>query len=40
VDDYEANVRAAEELGMRGITYRVDRGEDLTALLAGVGVSP
>jgi putative hydrolase of the HAD superfamily len=39
VDDYEANVRAAEELGMRGIVYRVDRDQDLPALLAGVGVS-
>ena len=39
VDDYEANVRAAEDLGMRGIVYRVDRGQDLPALLASVGVS-
>ena len=39
VDDYEANVRAAEELGMRGIVYQVDRDQDLPALLAGVGVS-
>jgi len=38
VDDYDANVRAAEALGMRGIVYRVDRGQDLAALLAGVGV--
>jgi putative hydrolase of the HAD superfamily len=38
VDDYEANVRAAEALGMRGIVYRVDRGEDLPALLAGAGI--
>jgi putative hydrolase of the HAD superfamily len=39
VDDYEANVRAAEAIGMRGVLYRVDRGEDLTALLSGVGVT-
>ena len=39
MDDYEGNVRAAEELGMQGIVYRVDRGQDLTALLAAVGVS-
>jgi len=38
VDDYEANVRAAEALGMKGIVYRVDRGQDLTALLADRGV--
>jgi putative hydrolase of the HAD superfamily len=40
VDDAEANVRAAEALGMRGIVYRVDRGEDLPALLADLGVRP
>jgi putative hydrolase of the HAD superfamily len=38
VDDYETNVHAAEALGMRGVVYRVDRGQDLTALLAGLGV--
>ena len=40
VDDSDTNVRAAEALGMRGILYRVDRGQDLTALLADVGVLP
>ena len=40
VDDYEANVQAARTLGMRGIVYRVDRGQDLAALLAGLGVIP
>ncbi|HEY7141226.1 MAG TPA: HAD family phosphatase [Methylomirabilota bacterium] len=40
VDDYDANVRAAEALGMKGIVYRVDRGQDLAALLAEVGVRP
>jgi putative hydrolase of the HAD superfamily len=39
VDDAEANVRAAGDLGMRGLLYRVDRGQDLTALLADQGVS-
>jgi putative hydrolase of the HAD superfamily len=39
VDDYEANVRAAETTGMRGVLYRVDRGDNLAALLAGVGVT-
>jgi putative hydrolase of the HAD superfamily len=38
VDDYEANVRAAEAIGMKGIVYRVDRGHDLTALLADLDV--
>ena len=38
VDDYEANVRAAEAIGMKGIVYRVDHGHDLTALLAGLDV--
>jgi putative hydrolase of the HAD superfamily len=38
VDDAPANVRAAETLGMRGIVYRVDRGQDLAALLANLGV--
>jgi putative hydrolase of the HAD superfamily len=38
VDDYEANVQAAQALGMRGIVYRVDRGQDLAALLADLDV--
>jgi putative hydrolase of the HAD superfamily len=38
VDDYDANVRAAEAVGMRGIVYRVDHGQDLAALLADLGV--
>jgi len=40
VDDAEANVRAAEALGMRGIVYRVDRGQDLPALLAALDIAP
>jgi putative hydrolase of the HAD superfamily len=40
VDDADANVRAAEALGMRGIVYRVDRGQDLSALLTELGVPP
>jgi putative hydrolase of the HAD superfamily len=39
VDDADANVRGAEASGMRGILYRVDRGEDLATLLAGLGVT-
>jgi putative hydrolase of the HAD superfamily len=38
VDDYAANVQAAQALGMRGIVYRVDRGQDLAALLADLDV--
>jgi putative hydrolase of the HAD superfamily len=38
VDDADANVRAAEAIGMRGILYRVDRGHDLEAQLAELGV--
>jgi hypothetical protein len=38
VDDHDPNVRAAEALGMRGVVYRVDRGQDLAALLADIGV--
>jgi putative hydrolase of the HAD superfamily len=38
VDDADANVRAAEVLGMRGIVYRVDHGQDLAALLVDLGV--
>ena len=38
VDDADANVRAAEELGMKGIVYRVDRGDELGPLLANAGV--
>jgi putative hydrolase of the HAD superfamily len=39
VDDYEPNVRAAEATGMRGLVYRVDRGDDLRAMLAAAGVA-
>lgn len=39
VDDHDANVAAAEAVGMRGILYRVDRDDDLRAQLAAVGVA-
>lgn len=39
VDDHAPNVEAARALGMRGVLYRVDRGDDLRVLLAGVGVA-
>jgi putative hydrolase of the HAD superfamily len=38
VDDHEPNVRAAEAGGLRGILHRHDRGDDLAAQLAAVGV--
>lgn len=38
VDDLEANVRAAEAEGLRAVHYRVDRGDDLRAQLARLGV--
>jgi FMN phosphatase YigB (HAD superfamily) len=38
VDDSEENVAAAHEVGMRGIFFRVDRGDDLRALLGHHGV--
>lgn len=40
VDDHEPNVKAAEQVGMRGTLYRVDKGDDLRAQLAAVGVTP
>lgn len=40
VDDSEPNVRAAETVGMRAVHFRVDRGDDLKALLARHGVGP
>jgi putative hydrolase of the HAD superfamily len=40
VDDHEPNVRAAEAAGLRGILHRHDRGDDLVAQLAAVGVAP
>jgi putative hydrolase of the HAD superfamily len=38
VDDHEPNVRAARSLGMDGVLFRVDRGDDLRAQLAALGV--
>jgi putative hydrolase of the HAD superfamily len=39
IDDAVENVAAAEALGMRGVVYRVDRGDDLGARLAALGVA-
>lgn len=38
VDDSEVNVQAAETVGMRGVFFRIDRGDDLRAQLAAQGV--
>jgi putative hydrolase of the HAD superfamily len=40
VDDWEVNVEAAREVGMQAVLYRVDRGDDLRAQLAALGVTP
>lgn len=40
VDDYEANVEAARTVGMQAVFYRIDRGDDLEALLGALGVRP
>lgn len=40
VDDYEPNVKAAQDVGMQGVLFRVDRGDDLRALLGALGVAP
>jgi putative hydrolase of the HAD superfamily len=40
VDDLEANVEAARALGMQGVHHRVDKGDDLAAQLAALGVAP
>ena len=40
VDDNESNVRAADAVGIRGVLHHIDRGDDLRAQLAAVGVRP
>ncbi len=40
VDDYEPNVKAAQDVGMQGVLFRIDRGDDLRAQLAALGVMP
>jgi putative hydrolase of the HAD superfamily len=39
IDDYEANVEAAVSVGMQGILFRIDRSDDLRAMLAELGVA-
>ena len=40
VDDWDQNIDAARKVGMTGVLYRVDRGDDLKTLLAAAGVVP
>jgi putative hydrolase of the HAD superfamily len=39
VDDSEVNVEGAVAVGMRGILFRIDRGHDLRAMLAALGLT-
>ncbi len=40
IDDTRPNVAGAREVGMAAVHYRVDRGHDLAAQLAELGVQP
>jgi HAD superfamily hydrolase (TIGR01509 family) len=40
VDDYDVNVKAAQDAGMAAVLFRVDKGDDLRALLGAHGVIP
>jgi putative hydrolase of the HAD superfamily len=40
VDDWDQNVEAARAVGLQAVLHRVDRGDDLRAQLAAVGVWP
>ena len=40
VDDWDKNVDAARAVGMQAVLHRVDKGDDLRAQLAALGVSP
>jgi putative hydrolase of the HAD superfamily len=40
VDDLDANVEAAREVGMQAVLFRVDKGDDLRAQLGALGVAP
>jgi epoxide hydrolase-like predicted phosphatase len=40
VDDWDQNVEAARAVGMQAVLHRVDRGHDLRAQLAALGVTP
>ena len=38
VDDLDSNVEAARQVGMSGILFRLDKGDDLRAQLAALGI--
>ena len=40
VDDHEPNVKAAQDVGMAAVLFRVDRGDDLRVQLGALGVAP
>jgi len=40
VDDLDANVEAAREVGMQAVLFRVNKGDDLRAQLGALGVAP
>ena len=40
VDDWDKNVEAARAVGMQAVLHRVDKGDDLRAQLAALGVAP
>jgi FMN phosphatase YigB (HAD superfamily) len=40
VDDLDTNVEAARQVGMQAVLFRVDKGDDLRAQLAALGVEP
>jgi epoxide hydrolase-like predicted phosphatase len=40
VDDWDANVEAARGVGLLAVLHRADKGDDLRAQLAALGVSP
>ena len=40
VDDLDTNVEAARQVGMAGVLFRLDKGDDLRVQLAGLGVRP
>jgi putative hydrolase of the HAD superfamily len=40
VDDLDANVEAARQVGMQAVHFRGDKGDDLRAQLAALGISP
>ncbi len=40
VDDLDSNVEAARQVGMSGVLFRLDKGDDLRAQLATLGITP